>query len=45
MKKLLFYLAWVSGAIGALGMLIGVIARLAGGILLNHMRLPGCMTP
>jgi hypothetical protein len=36
MKKVLFLSAWISGAIGGLMMLLGVIAVLAGGILCNH---------
>jgi hypothetical protein len=37
MKKLIIWAAWASGAIGAVLMLLGVIARLAGGIMWNHM--------
>jgi hypothetical protein len=37
MKKNLKMIAWGSGAIGILMMLLGIIARLAGGILLGHM--------
>jgi hypothetical protein len=36
MKKLITWAGWASGAIGAILMLLGVIARLGGGILLNH---------
>jgi len=36
MKKLIIWAGWASGAAGALLMLLGVIARLAGGILMNH---------
>ena len=37
MKKLIIWAGWVSGAIGALLMLLGLIAKLAGGIMLNHL--------
>lgn len=37
MKKLLITVAWASGAIGVLMMILGVIAVLAGGIMMNHM--------
>ena len=36
MKKTTVTLAWASGAIGILLIILGIIARLAGGILLNH---------
>lgn len=36
MKKLLEVWAWTSGAIGAIMMILGVISRLAGGILWQH---------
>jgi len=36
MKKLLEALAWTSGAVGALMIILGVISRLAGGILFQH---------
>ncbi len=36
MKKLVKLAAWLSGTVGALMMLLGIIARLAGGILMNH---------
>jgi len=37
MKNTLKILAWLSGAIGIIMMIIGTIAVLAGGILWNHM--------
>jgi hypothetical protein len=37
MKKFLEWGAWAVGAVGVIFMLLGVIARLAGGIILNHM--------
>jgi hypothetical protein len=37
MKKYMEWGAWGTGVIGILGMFLGIIARLAGGILLNHM--------
>ena len=36
MKKLLETLAWASGAVGIIMMILGVISRLTGGILWNH---------
>lgn len=36
MKKLIKLAAWLSGTVGALLMLLGIIARLAGGVLFNH---------
>jgi len=36
MKKLLEILGWFSGAVGAIMMLLGVIAVFAGKILWNH---------
>ena len=36
MKKLCETLAWASGAVGILLIILGIIARIAGGILLNH---------
>ena len=37
MKNTLKILAWFSGAIGIIMMIVGTIAVLAGGILWNHM--------
>ena len=37
MKKNLKLLAWLSGAIGIIMMIIGIIAVAAGGILWDHM--------
>jgi hypothetical protein len=37
MKNTLKMLAWLSGAIGIILMIIGIIAVAAGGILWNHM--------
>ena len=37
MKNTLKIIGWFSGAIGIIMMLIGIIAVLAGGILLEHM--------
>lgn len=37
MKNKLKLLGWISGTIGIVMMLIGIIAVFAGGILLNHM--------
>lgn len=37
MKNMLKMLAWLSGAIGIIMMVIGTIAVFAGGILWNHM--------
>ena len=37
MKNTLKMIAWFSGAIGIVMMLIGIIAVAAGGIFLNHM--------
>ena len=37
MKNTLKLLAWPSGAIGIIMMIIGIIAVAAGGILWNHM--------
>jgi hypothetical protein len=37
MKNTLKILAWLSGAIGFIMMVIGIIAVAAGGILWNHM--------
>ena len=37
MKSKLKLLAWISGAIAMVMMLLGIIAVFAGGILMNHM--------
>jgi len=37
MKNTLKLLAWLSGAIGIIMMIVGTIAVFAGGILWNHM--------
>jgi len=37
MKNILKNLAWISGGIGIVMMIIGIIAVAAGGILWNHM--------
>jgi hypothetical protein len=37
MKNTLRMLAWLSGAIGIIMMIVGIIAVAAGGILWNHM--------
>jgi hypothetical protein len=37
MKNLLKLLAWLSGAIGIVMMILGTVAVLAGGIFWNHM--------
>jgi hypothetical protein len=46
MKKTLTIMGWLSGGLGGLLMLLGVIAVLAGGILMNHYWsnyfYPGC---
>jgi hypothetical protein len=36
MKKLLVLAAWANGLVAIVLMLLGIIARLAGGILMNH---------
>jgi hypothetical protein len=36
MKKMFEYGAWVTGVAGVILMLLGMIARLAGGIVMNH---------
>ena len=37
MKNNLQLMAWISGGIGIIMMLIGIISVFAGGILLNHL--------
>ncbi len=37
MKKVLQTLAWASGAVAIVMMILGIIAVLSGGILWNHM--------
>ena len=37
MKNILTMLAWLSGAIGIIMMIVGTVAVFAGGILWNHM--------
>lgn len=37
MKSKLKLLAWISGAIAMVMMLLGIIAVFAGGVLMNHM--------
>lgn len=37
MKNSLKLLGWISGAIGMVMMLLGIIAVFAGGVLMNHM--------
>lgn len=37
MKKVFQTIAWISGAVAIIMMILGIIAVLAGGILWNHM--------
>ncbi len=37
MKKILHLVAWISGGVGVVMMILGIIAVFAGGILWNHM--------